>query len=513
MSSERTLVTQDPANHNRLAAERSAHLAVHSTDPVNWRPWGSRAFKRAVKLDRPIFLSIGYHGCRMCHEMQVESFNDPDVAGFLNRQFVCVKVDRDLRPDIDSFYQGYTGANTGIGGWPLNVFLLADALPFLSWTYLPRFASESAAPTIMDAASLAMESWVLKREESTAAGAKALSLMRSIYSADTSELELDDVETAADRIREMLDLSFGGLGEGPKHPQPTVIDFLLASYQATKEPWQLEAASHWVQSIIGGGLFDHQDGGVFRYTEDREWRKPCSEKALGDQGSLLSTLALLHEVDDDDGYQQAAQAIFEFLERDLSRPEGGYYSAADNAITSYNAIVARGLIEAGATFGNDAMMKSGLDTLEWILAACLKGSDLLRQPDDRSVASLRFLEDYAATTAACLSAFEHTQQTSLLTTAQRLQAKAARIFAGTEGFAAVSGNHLLPLAPLEAADTPQPAAPSLLAENAIRISRLFGGGSEEPLVSQALAQFTRTIRYAPHLAGHALRVIRMRGTL
>lgn len=445
--------------------------------------------------------------------MQVESFNDPDVAGFLNRQFVCVKVDRELRPDIDSFYQTYTGASTGTGGWPLNVFLLTDALPFLGWAYLPRHASESAALTIMDAASSAMESWVLRREEAKAAGANAMSLMRSIYSADTSELNSSDVEAATGRIREMLDLSFGGLGEGPKHPQTAVIDFLLASYQVTKEPWQLEAASRWVQAIIGGGLFDQQGGGVFRYTEDREWRKPSPEKTPGDQGSLLSTLALLHKVDDDDRYRQAAQAIFEFLKRDLSRPEGGYYSTAGNVITSHNAIIARGLTEAGAAFGDDAMMKSGLDTLGWILAACLKGSDLVRQPDDRSVASLRFLEDYAATTAACLSAFEHTRQASLLTTAQRLQAKAARIFAGPEGFAAISGKHLLPLAPLEAADTPQPAAPSLLAENAIRMSGLSNSSPEEPLVSRALAQFTRTIRFAPHLAGHALRVIRMRDTL
>lgn len=447
----------------------------------------------------------------MCRAMQVDSFNDSSFAGFVNRQFVCVKVDRDLRPDIDSFYQTYAGASTGIGGWPLNVFLLPDALPFLSWAYLPRIASESSGPSAIDAASSAMESWILRREDAEATGADALALMRNIYSVDASELTVRDAEEAADRIRGMLDLSFGGLGEGPKYPQPTVIDFLLASHQSTKESWQLEAASRWVQSILDGGLFDRDAGGIFRYTEDREWRRPSSEKALGDQGAFLSTLAMLHKIDSNDSYRLAAQAIFEFLVRDLSRHEGGYCSEAGNVITSHNAIVSRGLIEAGAAFGDDAMVKSGLDTLEWILSACLKGNELVRQPDDRSVASLRFLEDYAATTAACLSAFEHTRQESLHAAARRLQAKAVRLFAGDTGFVAVSGNHLLPMAPMETADTPYPAAPSLLAENAIRLGKLSADTPEEPLVSQALAQFTRTILYAPHFAGHALRVLRMRG--
>lgn len=506
-------MTEEPEQptQNRLAGQRSAHLAAHSTDLINWRPWDSRAFKRAVKLDRPVFLSIGYQGCRACHSMQVESFNDPDVAGFLNRQFVCVKVDRDLRPDIDAFYQAYAGASEGIGGWPLNVFLLQDALPFLGWAYLPRITPESGGPSVMEAASSAMESWVLRRDETAAAGADALSLMRNIYSVDAGELAVSDADEAAERIRGMLDPSFGGLGEGPKYPQPTVIDFLLASYQSTKKSWQLEAASRWVQSILDGGLFDRDAGGIFRYTEDREWHRPSPEKTLGDQGAFLSTLAMLHRIDSDDSYRIAAQAIFEFLLRDLSHPGGGYCSSADNTITSHNAIASRGLIEAGAAFGDDAMVESGLATLEWILSACLKGSDLVRQPDDRSVAPLRFLEDYAATTAACLSAFEHTRQESLLDAARRLQSRAVKLFAENTGFVAVAGNHLLPMAPMETADTPYPAAPSLLAENAIRLGRLSASSSEELLVSQALAQFARTIRYAPHLAGHALRVLRMRG--
>ncbi|MDP2401280.1 MAG: thioredoxin domain-containing protein, partial [Actinomycetota bacterium] len=153
----------DDRPSNRLADQHSAYLRAHSHDPVNWRPWGAKAFKRAVKLDRPIFLSIGYESCHWCHVMQRESFQDPDISGFLNRQFVCVKVDRELRPDIDTLYQMYVGTVTGSGGWPLSAFLLPDGSPFFGGTYFPKTSPRPEMPGFGNVMASIMQAWVLER--------------------------------------------------------------------------------------------------------------------------------------------------------------------------------------------------------------------------------------------------------------------------------------------------------------------------------------------------------------
>ncbi len=582
---------QESGPSNRLAGQDSAYLRAHAHDPVNWRPWGTKAFRRAVRLDRPLFVSIGYQSCHWCHVMQHESFRDPDLSGFLNRQFVCVKVDRELRPDIDAFYQTYVGAVTGAGGWPLNVFLLPDGAPFLGGTYFPHTSPHEETPAFGSVAASVMRAWVLGRETSLSTGADAIGFMRELRSSAIGPMGEAEIDRALETIRGMLDDEHGGLGLAPKFPQTPVIDFLIASYAATGEAWRLEAARSWVLAMLRGGIFDQVGGGLFRYSTDRTWTVPHFEKMLCDQGLLLSTLASLFAVDPDEEYRVAAWATTEFLVRELSRAGGGFFSSLDadtsgiegatyvwtreelaealtpeqlmvaeehlgvsdrgawharanvltrphgrmrdadtvdsvlrrlaevratrpqpaviaNTITAWNAIVARGLIEAGAAFSDSSTLDLGTSTLDWLLEEALRGDELSRSPDDRSVTSVRLLEDYAAVTAACLAAFEHAGRDDLLRSALRLQRSAVARFAGDGGFAMSAGDRCLPFVPLETADTPAPSGASMLAENAVRLARLTADESHAAVAVRALAQFGRTVSLAPHLAGHALSVAR-----
>lgn len=581
--------SSEPEVSNRLGTQDSGYLLAHAHDPINWRPWGKQALKRAVRLDRPVFLSIGYQSCHWCHVMQRESFLDPDLAGFLNRHFVCVKVDRELRPDIDAFYQMYIGATTGKGGWPLSAFLLPDGAPFFGGTYFPGVSPHAESPSFRHVTDSVMRTWVLERETAFSGASQALELMRNLRSSAIGPLGEAEVGRALETVYAMLDLEHGGLGLAPKFPQTPVIDWLIASYASNGDLRLLEAARSWVLAMLRGGIFDQVGGGLFRYSTDRTWTVPHFEKMLCDQGLLLSTLASLHAVDPAEEYRIAAMATVEFLSRELAREGGGFFSSLDadtngiegatyvwtreelsdvltpaqlliaetrlgvsedgnwhakanvlnrrdgraedaeavdavlrrlaearsgrpqpavitNTITAWNAIAARGLIEAGAAFSDSVTLELGTATLDWLLGAAVRGDELLRSPDDRSVASLRFLEDYAAVTAACLAAVDHAGRHDLLKPALLLQRSAVARFGVDGGFAMSAGDDSLPFVPLETADTPAPSGASMLAENALLLARLTADASHTRVATGALAQFGRTASVAPHLAGHALRV-------
>ncbi|MCL5887948.1 MAG: DUF255 domain-containing protein [Actinobacteria bacterium] len=645
---------QSPQTPSRLSGEKSAYLQAHTDDLVQWRPWGKKAFARAKKMNLPIFLSVGYASCPQCRLTQAESFRDTELGGFLNRHFVRILVDRECRPDIDALFQTWSGAATGAGGWPLNLFLLEDGSPFLGGTYFPRVANDPDAQSFMDLASTGLRVWTLDREGAIAGGAEALEFLRAMNSPADSATEAPDLDSAIEKIRELLDEEHGGLGHGPKFPQTPVIDLLLATHGSSGAAWRIEAARKWLNSMLSSAIFDSADGGVFRMSDLRDWGSPAAEKALIDQGLLLSTLARANAIEPSEAYQSAARLTADMLERRMRRPDCGFFSAVfidaeeaegesvdyqvtqntitahnaiaarglieagaefgddwmvaagmqalewllgeclkgrkllrtsddkslkdiridqglllstlaranaiepseayqsaarltadmlerrmrrpdcgffsavfidaeeaegesvdyqvtQNTITAHNAIAARGLIEAGAEFGDDWMVAAGMQALEWLLGECLKGRKLLRTSDDKSLKDIRFLEDYAATVAACLSAYEHAGRKDMLRTAIRLQGEAAGLFASDQGFVMSVGDPLLPVAPVEYADSPAPSGASMLAENAVRLAKLTGDEAHLPTAASALRQFDRTLALAPHLAAHALYVASIMG--
>jgi len=521
-------VEQSPQTPSRLSGEKSAYLQAHTDDLVQWRPWGKKAFARAKKMNLPIFLSVGYASCPQCRLTQAESFRDTELGGFLNRHFVRILVDRECRPDIDALFQTWSGAATGAGGWPLNLFLLEDGSPFLGGTYFPRVANDPDAQSFMDLASTGLRVWTLDREGAIAGGAEALEFLRAMNSPADSATEAPDLDSAIEKIRELLDEEHGGLGHGPKFPQTPVIDLLLATHGSSGAAWRIEAARKWLNSMLSSAIFDSADGGVFRMSDLRDWGSPAAEKALIDQGLLLSTLARANAIEPSEAYQSAARLTADMLERRMRRPDCGFFSAVfidaeeaegesvdyqvtQNTITAHNAIAARGLIEAGAEFGDDWMVAAGMQALEWLLGECLKGRKLLRTSDDKSLKDIRFLEDYAATVAACLSAYEHAGRKDMLRTAIRLQGEAAGLFASDQGFVMSVGDPLLPVAPVEYADSPAPSGASMLAENAVRLAKLTGDEAHLPTAASALRQFDRTLALAPHLAAHALYVASIMG--
>lgn len=519
---------QSSQTPSRLSGEKSAYLQAHTDDLVQWRAWGKKAFDRAHEMELPVFLSVGYASCPQCRLTQAESFNDTELAGFFNRHFVRILVDRECRPDIDALFQTWSGAATGAGGWPLNLFLLGDGSPFLGGTYFPRVAADSDAQSFMDLASTGLRIWTLDRQGAIAGGTEALEFLRAMNSPADSAGETPDCDAAIEKIRKMLDEEHGGLGEGPKFPQTPVIDLLLATHESTGDAWRMEAARKWLDSMLSGGIFDSADGGIFRSSDTPDWSSPTADKPLADQGLLLSTLARANSIESAEAYRSAARLTAGMLERRMRRPDGGFFSAVfvdaekaegepvdyqvtENAITAYNAIAARGLIEAGAAFGDAQMVTAGTQTLDWLLSERLKGRKLLRTTGDKSLKDMRFLEDYASTVAACLSAYEHAGRKDMLRTAVKLQREAVALFASPQGFVMSAGDPLMPVAPIEYADSPAPSGASMLAENAVRLARLTGDEGHMATAVSALGQFDRTLALAPHLAAHALYVASLMG--
>lgn len=322
--------TERPARPaNRLRDSRSPYLAAHSRDPVSWRPWGSGALGRAQRLDRPLMISIGYQSCHWCHVMQRESFMDADLAGFINRHFVPIKIDRELRPDLDALYMSFVTATTGSGGWPLTVFATPGGVPFFGGTYFPR---QSADPRIMDFPGVldgVLRAWKLERADTMATAHEALAYLRASYETVGAPLGRALIDEAASEILRAEDTAHGGIGFAPKFPQAPACTFLLGYHRLTGAPDALAMVRRWIDAMLGGGIYDQAEGGLFRYSTDESWTVPHFEKMLYDQGLLLSTLAAVHELAPQARYELAARRTAEFLHTRLARPEGGFFSSLD----------------------------------------------------------------------------------------------------------------------------------------------------------------------------------------
>lgn len=318
---------------NKLIQEKSPYLLQHAHNPVEWYPWGTEAFSRAVSEDKPIFLSIGYSTCHWCHIMERECFEDEEVARILNNGFVSIKVDREERPDIDHTYMSVCQALTGQGGWPLTVLMTPEKKPFFAGTYFPKKA-RPGMPGLMDILTRVREKWEQERDKFIYAGdqvARAIQYQSGMLPGDGPGKEnLEDMlKKAFVQYKSQFDKQYGGFGAAPKFPTPHTLSFLLRYWKRNGEREALAMAGKTLESMYRGGIYDHIGYGFSRYSTDGKWLVPHFEKMLYDNALLSLAYTEAYQATGRDLYARVAKEIFTYVLRDMSSPEGGFYSAED----------------------------------------------------------------------------------------------------------------------------------------------------------------------------------------
>jgi uncharacterized protein YyaL (SSP411 family) len=317
-------------HYNRLVFEKSPYLLQHAANPIDWYPWGEAALSRAVAENKPIFLSIGYATCHWCHVMARESFEDPEVAALLNRDFIAIKVDREERPDLDAIYMKICQEATGSGGWPLTVLLTPERKPFLVGTYFPK-ESRYGRAGLLEILTTTSELWRSERDKLVGSANHLLELVGSGDKPSLSN-ELPDPQLftlATKQLAGGYDREYGGFGRAPKFPVPHQYLFLLRRWQRTGDPHLLEMVSASLTALRQGGIYDQLGGGFHRYSTDQRWLVPHFEKMLYDQALLAFAYLETYQATGRPFFAQTAREIFAYVNRDLSSPEGGLYSAED----------------------------------------------------------------------------------------------------------------------------------------------------------------------------------------
>ena len=321
-------MTTNDRKPNRLASEKSPYLLQHAHNPVNWYPWNEEAFEKAKREDKPIFLSIGYSTCHWCHVMERESFEDADVAGYLNKRFVSIKVDREERPDIDAVYMRITQALTGQGGWPMTVFLTPDKMPFYAGTYFPK-DSRYGRTGLMDILAAIEKLWVSDRDKLVRHGTEIISKLDVQKSRAHGSISKSDLTAAHELFRRGFDSRYGGFGPAPKFPTPHNLMFLLRHYHNENDAHTLDMTETTLKAMYRGGLFDHIGGGFSRYATDARWLVPHFEKMLYDNALLVISYIEAYQVTGNELYRQIIEKTLRYIVQEMTHPEGGFYSAQD----------------------------------------------------------------------------------------------------------------------------------------------------------------------------------------
>jgi uncharacterized protein YyaL (SSP411 family) len=324
---------------NRLSRERSPYLLQHAGNPVDWYAWSDEAFARAREEGKPIFLSIGYSTCHWCHVMEHESFESPQIAEALNRDFVSIKVDREERPDVDRVYMSFVQATTGSGGWPMSVFLTPELKPFYGGTYFPP-TSRWGRPGFADLLAELARVWREDPGRVHAAAAELLERLKSVTGAEGKSRAGDAVagtdalDIGIEQFQMAFDRRLGGFGDAPKFPRPSELLFLLREHArrtALDLPLQapLLMVTDTLRAMAMGGMRDHLGGGFHRYSVDAGWRVPHFEKMLYDQAQLVMAYLEAAQASGEDFFATVAEDTLNYVLRDLTDPLGGFYSAED----------------------------------------------------------------------------------------------------------------------------------------------------------------------------------------
>ena len=315
--------------YNRLIHESSPYLLQHATNPVNWYTWGEEAFETAKKEDKPIFLSIGYSTCHWCHVMEHESFSDKEVADLLNTYFISIKVDREERPDIDQVYMTVTQALTGSGGWPMTIIMTPEKKPFFAGTYFPK-NNRYGLSGLMELLPKIAEVWQNDRDKVFASADKITQhVIRLSNRPPGTHLDHQILDKAQASLAQVYDPQYGGFAQAPKFPSPHQLNFLLRRYHHTQNQQALEMVEKTLTQMRLGGIYDHVGFGFHRYSTDSKWLVPHFEKMLYDQALLIMAYTEAYQVTGKDFYSRVAKEIITYVLRDMTSPEGGFFSAED----------------------------------------------------------------------------------------------------------------------------------------------------------------------------------------
>ena len=318
---------------NRLAEALSPYLAQHADNPVDWYPWGEEAFTKAVKEDKPIFLSIGYAACHWCHVMEHESFESERIAAILNEHFVSIKVDREERPDVDDIYMEAVQTMTGSGGWPLSVFLTPDRKPFYGGTYFPP-QRRGPMPGFEEILVAVQDAWKNRRADAEEQAKSLTAVLQTDNLAareGTSDLSQMGplLSTSAESLGRTFDPVWGGFGGAPKFPRPSDFGLLLRHWHRTGNEHSLHMVTKTLDRMADGGMYDHVGGGFHRYSTDAQWLVPHFEKMLYDNAQLARAYAEAWQATGKERYRQIASETLDYVLRDMRHPEGGFYSSED----------------------------------------------------------------------------------------------------------------------------------------------------------------------------------------
>jgi uncharacterized protein YyaL (SSP411 family) len=315
---------------NKLINETSPYLLQHAHNPVNWYPWGDEAFEKAQSEDKPLLVSIGYSACHWCHVMEHESFEDEETAKVMNEHFVNIKVDMEERPDVDQIYMAFVQVTTGRGGWPMNVFLTPDKLPFFGGTYfppLPRYGMPSFRQILTSVA----EAYRDRRDEIANSAADILAELRRVTSANVpvGDFSTELMDVAFDSFSRSFDERNGGFGGAPKFPASMSMEFLLRYWKRTGTDRALEMVEKTARKMAEGGIYDQLGGGFHRYSVDAVWLVPHFEKMLYDNAQLIRIYVHLYQITLSEFFKRIAVETLEYVKREMLDASGGFYSTQD----------------------------------------------------------------------------------------------------------------------------------------------------------------------------------------
>uniref|UniRef100_A0A8C1R438 Spermatogenesis associated 20 n=1 Tax=Cyprinus carpio TaxID=7962 RepID=A0A8C1R438_CYPCA len=329
--------SKTPKHTNRLSKEKSSYLLQHAHNPVDWYPWGQEAFDKAKSEDKPIFLSVGYSTCHWCHVMERESFEDEEIGKILSKNFVCIKVDREERPDVDKVYMTFVQATSGGGGWPMSVWLTPDLRPFIGGTYFPPRDS-GRRPGLKTVLLRIIEQWQSNRETLESSGERVLEALRkgteiSASPGETLPSSPDVANRCYQQLAHSYEEEYGGFREAPKFPSPVNLMFLMSFWAVNRASSEgaeaLRMVLHTLRMMALGGIHDHVAQGFHRYSTDSSWHVPHFEKMLYDQGQLAVAYITAYQVSGECLLADVARDVLLYVSRDLSDKSGGFYSAED----------------------------------------------------------------------------------------------------------------------------------------------------------------------------------------
>jgi uncharacterized protein len=320
---------------NRLAREKSPYLLQHAHNPVDWLPWGEEAFAKARRENKPIFLSIGYSTCHWCHVMAHESFESEDVAAIMNREFVNIKVDREERPDVDRVYMTFVQATTGGGGWPMSVWLTPELKPFVGGTYFPP-VDRYGQPGFSKVLERIAAAWKQDHEKIAEQGTRIIAALAQAEAGGgeaPAPLGAETLDAAYQQIARSYDAHEGGFGTAPKFPRPVTLNFLFRIFARARESASgkhaLEMNLFTLRKMAAGGMHDHLGGGFHRYSVDGFWHVPHFEKMLYDQAQLTVAYLEAFQITREPLFEEVARDILDYVRRDMTAQEGGFFSAED----------------------------------------------------------------------------------------------------------------------------------------------------------------------------------------